>query len=78
MADEEAKEFDTNDALTMSETLWLEFANRCRERSEEILADNASALDLSVALKFAKHAEAAYWQATGDVEPFSFDTSEFS
>lgn len=73
MADQDEEQvFDSNAAISATNGMWERFAVVCEGRAFEKLADKPSALDLETAHKFARYAEAAYWQATGDADTFDF------
>ncbi|MCK5445614.1 MAG: hypothetical protein KAI73_08320 [Rhodospirillaceae bacterium] len=70
---DEEEDFDANSALAASKDMWRGFGVACETRAFEILSGSPGGLDLDRAKKFAQHAEAAYWQASGDDETFTFD-----
>lgn len=70
------KEIEVFDSVAASEKtgdMWLRFGHACEDRAMELLMSSPSGLDLETAKKFAQHAEAAYWQSTGEAETFDFD-----
>ncbi len=61
--------YDSNDVLRENRNMWRTFADECQARAYEHLS-SGDKYHLDSALKFARHAEAARWQATGESQSF--------
>jgi len=72
MADDAEEDFyDSNDACRENSNMWRNIASECQARAYERL-ECSSAEHLDIALRYARAAEAARWQATGESETFDF------